>query len=94
MTWPFLALPLKKTTPLDVVTPFRAYLREVLKTDPELFKADIATLHKLRMDVVGASADVPGRDIVYRYFAQLEGLDGRVRIDEEGLRLLFTWYLK
>lgn len=40
----------------------------------------------------GAGKDESGRDLLYRYYGQLELLELRIPIDEEHARISFTWY--
>jgi hypothetical protein len=40
----------------------------------------------------GAGRDTTGRDLLYRYYGQLELLDLRFPIDENHVRISFTWY--
>lgn len=40
----------------------------------------------------GAGKDTTGRDLLYRYYGQLELLDLRFPIDENHVRISFTWY--
>jgi BRO1-like domain len=40
----------------------------------------------------GAGKDTTGRDLLYRYYGQLELLDLRFPIDENHVRISFVWY--
>ncbi|RCH98002.1 bck1-like resistance to osmotic shock, partial [Rhizopus stolonifer] len=46
----------------------------------------------LRQDIRGAGKDLTGRDLLYRYFGQLELLDLRFPVDEKHVKVLFNWY--
>jgi hypothetical protein len=49
-------------------------------------------LQRLRQDTRGAGKDTTGRDLLYRYYGQLELLDLRFPIDENNVRISFVWY--
>jgi BRO1-like domain len=53
---------------------------------------ECATLQRLRQDTRGAGKDTTGRDLLYRYYSQLELLDLRFPIDENHVRISFVWY--
>ncbi|KAJ3411416.1 bck1-like resistance to osmotic shock [Chytridiales sp. JEL 0842] len=89
---PLLHPPTKKTDEVDFSTPFRAYIATTYQEDPDKYVQEIATLHRLRQDTRGAGKDVTGRDILYRYYGQLELLDLRFPVDEKNVKVLFTWY--
>ena len=88
---PLLHIPCRKTEEADFSTGIKAYIRSHYEQDPEKFNKEVAQLHRLRQDVRGAGNDVTGRDILYRYYGQLELLDLRFQIDESHVRVLFTW---
>jgi len=46
----------------------------------------------LRQDTRGAGKDTTGRDLLYRYYSQLQLLDLRFPIDENHVRISFVWY--
>lgn len=90
---PLLHVPTKRTDEVDFTTPFRSYISSVYQDDPDKYATEIATLHRLRQDSRGAGKDVTGRDILYRYYGQLELLDLRFPVDEKHVKVLFTWYV-
>jgi len=52
-------------------------------------------INRLRQDVRGAGKDsTAGRDLLYRYYGQLELLDLRFPVDEQHIRVSFTWYAR
>ena len=89
---PLLYIPLKKTYPIDFGGPFRAHIRNVYTEDPDKYATEISTFNKYRQDMLGAGKDITGRDILYRYYGQLEMLDLRFPIDEKRIQISFTWY--
>lgn len=49
-------------------------------------------LNRLRQDMRGAGKDsAAGRDLLYRYYGQLELLDLRFPVDENHIKISFTW---
>lgn len=62
--------------------------------DPEKYNEECATLNRLRQDMRGAGKDsAAGRDLLYRYYGQLELLDLRFPVEERGVRVAFTWWV-
>ncbi|KAJ3108970.1 bck1-like resistance to osmotic shock [Phlyctochytrium planicorne] len=88
---PLLHPPLKKSDEVDF-TPLKRHIATVYSEDPEHYANEIATLHRLRQDTRGAGKDITGRDILYRYYGQLDLLEVRFPIDEKNVKILFTWY--
>jgi hypothetical protein len=91
-TSPLLHVPTRKTDEADFSTGLKAYIHSHYEQDGDGFSKEIGTLSRLRQDVRGAGKDLTGRDILYRYYGQLELLDLRFPIDESHVRVLFTWY--
>lgn len=88
-----ISVPLKTTNEIDWIEPLKSYIRDCYGDDPERYAEECATLNRLRQDVRGAGKDsTAGRDLLYRYYAQLELLDLRFPVDEKHIRMLFTWY--
>ncbi|KAH0604423.1 uncharacterized protein H6S33_006800 [Morchella sextelata] len=89
---PTISCPLKTTTEVDWITPLKSYIRTTYG-DPEKYSEECATLNRLRQDMRGAGRDsAAGRDLLYRYYGQLELLDLRFPVEERGVRVGFTWY--
>ncbi|ORY48912.1 BRO1-domain-containing protein [Rhizoclosmatium globosum] len=88
---PLLYPPPKKTEEVDFGPSFRAYIASAYGDEPEKYAAEIGLLNRLRDDTRGAGKDITGRDILYRYYGQLELLDLRFPIDEKHVKVLFTW---
>lgn len=88
-----LSVPLKATNEIDWVSPLKAYIRDTYGDDPERYAEECATLHRLRQDMRGAGKDsTSGRDLLYRYYGQLELLDLRFPVDETHIKISFTWF--
>lgn len=91
---PMLSCPLKQTNEIDWVTPLKQYIRQTYGDDPERYSEECATLNRLRQDMRGAGKDsAAGRDLLYRYYGQLELLDLRFPVDENHIKISFTWYV-
>ena len=91
---PFLSVPFKRTTDVDWTFPLKSYIAQVYQEDPEKYSEEAYTLNRLRQDTRGAGKDLTGRDLLYRYFGQLELLDLRFPVDERNVKVLFNWYVK
>ncbi|KIV84304.1 hypothetical protein PV11_00092 [Exophiala sideris] len=90
---PMLSCPLKQTSEIDWTAPLKSYIRTSYGDDPEKFTEETATLNRLRQDMRGAGNDsASGRDLLYRYYGQLELLDLRFPVDENHIKISFTWY--
>ncbi|KAI1324154.1 BRO1-like domain-containing protein [Xylariaceae sp. FL0255] len=90
---PMLSVPLKATNEIDWINPLKNYIRDTYGDDPERYAEECATLNRLRQDMRGAGKDsTAGRDLLYRYYGQLELLDLRFPVDEQHIKISFTWY--
>ncbi|KAH6659823.1 BRO1-like domain-containing protein [Truncatella angustata] len=90
---PMISVPLKATNEIDWVTPLKAYIRDTYGDDPERYAEECQTLNRLRQDMRGAGSDsTAGRDLLYRYYGQLELLDLRFPVDEQHIKISFTWF--
>jgi hypothetical protein len=91
---PMISSPLKATNEIDWIQPLKAYIRQTYGDDPERYAEECATLNRLRQDMRGAGKDsAAGRDLLYRYYGQLELLDLRFPVDENHIKISFTWYV-
>jgi len=85
---PMISCPLKQTSEIDWATPLKNYIRTTYGDDPEKYAEEASTLHRLRQDMRGAGADsASGRDLLYRYYGQLELLDLRFPVDENHIKV-------
>ncbi|PGH09247.1 hypothetical protein AJ80_07724 [Polytolypa hystricis UAMH7299] len=90
---PMISSPLKQTSEIDWIQPLKQYIRHTYGDDPERYSEECATLNRLRQDMRGAGKDsATGRDLLYRYYGQLELLDLRFPVDENHIKISFTWY--
>ncbi|KAI9750219.1 MAG: bck1-like resistance to osmotic shock, partial [Candelina submexicana] len=90
---PMISCPLKQTNEIDWITPLKGYIRQTYGDDPERYAEECATLNRLRQDMRGAGRDsAAGRDLLYRYYGQLELLDLRFPVDENHIKISFMWF--
>lgn len=89
---PLIKVPLKDTQDTDWVYPLRMYLTGIYGSADQ-FGEEISSLQHLRQDVRGSAPDTTGRDIVYRYYGQLELLDLRIPVHDHACKVAFTWYV-
>ncbi|KAF2835256.1 BRO1-domain-containing protein [Patellaria atrata CBS 101060] len=90
---PMISSPLKQTNEIDWIQPLKGYIRQTYGDDPERYAEECATLNRLRQDMRGAGKDsAAGRDLLYRYYGQLELLDLRFPVDENHIKIAFTWF--
>ncbi|TIA65821.1 vacuolar protein-sorting protein bro1 [Aureobasidium pullulans] len=93
MQTPMLSCPLKATNEIDWIAPLKQYIRTTYGDDPERYADECAALNRLRQDMRGAGKDsAAGRDLLYRYYGQLELLDLRFPVDENHIKISFTWF--
>ncbi|KAL8945701.1 MAG: hypothetical protein Q9222_007797, partial [Ikaeria aurantiellina] len=89
---PMISCPLKQTNEIDWVYPLKSYIRQTYGEDPERYAEECNTLNRLRQDMRGAGKDsAAGRDLLYRYYGQLELLDLRFPVDENHIKISFNW---
>lgn len=88
-----LSTPLKATNEIDWIAPLKQYIRSQYQDDPERYAEECNALNRLRQDMRGAGQDsAAGRDLLYRYYGQLELLDLRFPVDENHIKISFTWF--
>ncbi|KAK9324510.1 BRO1-like domain-containing protein [Lipomyces orientalis] len=87
---PKVAIPLKTTKDLDWASPLQAYIR-ITYGNSENFSKECQMFSRLRQDIMGAGKDATGRDLLYKYYGQLELLDLRIPVEEGGCKVGFTW---
>ncbi|KAI9054784.1 hypothetical protein LZ554_001931 [Drepanopeziza brunnea f. sp. 'monogermtubi'] len=93
MQAPMISAPLKATNEIDWIQPLKQHIRSFYGDDPERYAEECATLNRLRQDMRGAGKDsAAGRDLLYRYYGQLELLDLRFPVDENHIKISFTWF--
>ncbi|KAK9237031.1 BRO1-like domain-containing protein [Lipomyces kononenkoae] len=89
-TSPKVAIPLKATKDLDWASPLQTYIRNAYGSSED-FSKECQMFSRLRQDLMGAGKDQTGRDLLYKYYGQLELLDLRIPVEEGGCKVGFTW---
>ncbi|KAH7106805.1 BRO1-domain-containing protein [Auriculariales sp. MPI-PUGE-AT-0066] len=85
---PTIAVPRKSTEEVDWTGPVRQLISQSYGENPDNYAAECQALQRCRQDAVrGAGSDTTGRDLLYKYFGQLELLE--LRFAE--LRVAFPW---
>ncbi len=93
MQIPMISSPLKQTNEIDWTVPLKQHIRTAYSDDPERYDDECRALNRLRQDMRGAGKDsAAGRDLLYRYYGQLELLDLRFPVDENHIKISFTWF--
>ncbi|KAJ3367423.1 bck1-like resistance to osmotic shock [Allomyces arbusculus] len=89
---PLLQVPLKLTDEVAWEGPLGDHIRDAYADDPANYAQPIAALHKLRQDMRGApsTADKTARDLLLKYYGQIELLELHFPLDNDNL--VFTWY--
>lgn len=82
-------MPKKLTQDVDFAPHLRTVISRTYAEQPDAYADELAQLNRSRQDALRGSAgsDVTGRDLLYKYFGQLELLE--LRFPE--LRVPFPW---
>ncbi|KAJ7049467.1 BRO1-domain-containing protein [Mycena amicta] len=89
MQSPLISIPKKSTEEVDWATPVKNLISHSYGENPENYAAECAALQRCRQDAVrGAGSDMTARDLLYKYFGQLELLE--LRFSE--IRVTFPWH--
>ncbi|KAK7460949.1 bck1-like resistance to osmotic shock [Stygiomarasmius scandens] len=85
---PMISIPRKSTDEVDWTTPIRNLIAQSYGESPDNYATECASLQRCRQDAVrGAGSDTTARDLLYKYFGQLELLE--LRFSE--IRVHFPW---
>ncbi|KAF9267246.1 BRO1-domain-containing protein [Marasmius fiardii PR-910] len=85
---PMIAIPKKSTDEVDWTTPIRNLIAQSYGESPDNYATECASLQRCRQDAVrGAGSELTARDLLYKYFGQLELLE--LRFSE--IRVNFPW---
>lgn len=86
---PTISIPKKPTAEVDWTGPIRSLVAQSYGENPDNYTAECAALQRCRQDAVrGAGSDMTARDLLYKYFGQLELLE--LRFSE--IRVNFCWH--
>lgn len=86
------SVPTKETHESDFDEPFKKHILNHYQEDPSKYETEIANLNRHRQDIRGAGKDITGRNLLYKYYGQLELLTLRFPIDEEQVKVQFVWF--
>ncbi|EIW68406.1 hypothetical protein TREMEDRAFT_20787, partial [Tremella mesenterica DSM 1558] len=85
---PLISVPRKTTSDVDWAGPIRSVIAHSYGEDPNNYNEECSVLHRCRQDAVkGAGSDQTARDLLYKYFGQLELLE--LRFAE--IKIAFPW---
>ncbi|OCF40708.1 vacuolar protein-sorting protein BRO1 [Kwoniella heveanensis CBS 569] len=85
---PLIAIPKKTTQDVDWTGPIRTIIAQSYGEDPSVYTEECSVLQRCRQDAVrGAGSDQTARDLLYKYFGQLELLE--LRFAE--IKVPFAW---
>jgi hypothetical protein len=85
---PLISIPKKTTEDVDWSAPLRSIIAQSYGEDPSRYAEECSVLHRCRQDAVkGAGSDQTARDLLYKYFGQLELLE--LRFSE--VKIPFIW---
>ncbi|KAI0290743.1 BRO1-domain-containing protein [Multifurca ochricompacta] len=85
---PMISIPKKGTDEVDWTLPIRSAISQSYGEDSDNYATECASLQRCRQDAVkGAGSDMTARDLLYKYFGQLELLE--LRFPE--IRVNFPW---
>ncbi|GAA5902825.1 uncharacterized protein JCM6883_007255 [Sporobolomyces salmoneus] len=89
MTSPLLFVPKKVTQDVDFAPSLRSIIAKTYSESPDTYSEELSQLNRTRQDALRGSAgsDATARDLLYKYFGQLELLE--LRFPE--LRVPFPW---
>ncbi|KAG5638414.1 hypothetical protein H0H81_000191 [Sphagnurus paluster] len=86
---PMISIPKKTTDDVDWTSPIRNLIAQSYGESPDNYASECAALQRCRQDAVrGAGSDFTARDLLYKYFGQLELLE--LRFAE--IKVTFPWH--
>jgi len=86
---PMISIPRKTTDDVDWTSPIRSLIAHSYGENPDNYAPECAALQRSRQDAVrGAGSDITARDLLYKYFGQLELLE--LRFSE--IKVTFPWH--
>ena len=95
----FVEIPLKRSPECSFNALLYSYIEQVIQEDPGNYESEIQAFQKCHVDArnverVGETIkkNTIGRDLLCRYYGQIEFLVVRFPIDENGIKCLFEWY--
>lgn len=85
---PLITLPKKTTPEVDYTNPLKQIIGHTYGEKPDNYNEECSVLTRCRADAVkGAGSDVTARDLLFKYFGQLELLELRFA----DVKVTFPW---
>ena len=92
----YIGIPSKATGEVDWAPQLGVWLEEACQEPAPAasrqWAPEIARLNRLRQDARGAETTLAGRDLIVRYYGQLEALSKRFPTQRPLTHLEFSWY--
>ncbi|KAJ3329813.1 Rhophilin, Rho GTPase binding protein [Blyttiomyces sp. JEL0837] len=89
---PLLSVDLKSCEPIDFGPPLKLYIAKAYAESPaETYADDFHSLHVLRQDIMSLEVQEACLSQLIKYLTQLPFLMARFPMDEDNVRILFTW---
>ncbi|KAI3659904.1 hypothetical protein MP638_003404 [Amoeboaphelidium occidentale] len=88
---PMLALELKQQLPTDLKTPLLNFIEMTYGDASDSWRQKAETLSQLRNDVGAAGKDNQGRDLLYKYYGQIELLELHFPLGTDECPIEFNW---
>ncbi len=90
---PQLHVPTKTSENVDFGPAVVSYIQQAFGEEGNKYLGEIGQLNQLRQDSQNTGKDLASRDVLYKYYGQLELLDLRFPIDEKHVKIVFPWYV-
>lgn len=86
-----LKVPFKQAETLVFEKALRSAIQEIFEEDPDAYQDDFALIANLRLMVLQPQVHDNYTSTMLAYYAQLQYLESKFNISEEGVNLFFTW---
>ncbi|KAL5032064.1 hypothetical protein BDV3_000659 [Batrachochytrium dendrobatidis] len=87
----FLVVPFKQTERVSFIQPLRAYIASAFAEDPDQYIDDLRALDEYRAAIATPDLHDESANQHLRYYAQLNFLSGKFIMDDDHIRIAFTW---
>ncbi|KAH9246775.1 hypothetical protein BASA81_015665 [Batrachochytrium salamandrivorans] len=87
----FLAVPFKQTERVSFAQPLRAYIASAFAEDPDQYINDLQALDTFRAAIASPDQHDESANQHLKYYAHLHFLAGKFVMDDEHIRIAFTW---
>ena len=90
---PLLQVPLKKSSDCDFQSQISSFIQRKFEESFDEYQVEIEEFHGLRRNITQISGQnlLKSRDLLFKYYGQLEFLALRFPFGENGLNLDFEW---